>query len=196
MKYRDVALPNWTAYIGEDPADVAIVPLADDIVAALPNRQFLRLDEVAMRAAQPGGCWIMGYPAETVVYAESDRKMTYSPFLLAAPLVEPKPSLENFDKSYNFVLNARRDELWWPEGTPAEMPDQLGGISGCPVWQVAWPDGRWQPKHVRIVGVQTAYYRKTSLVKATHWGAVASVLREYRPELRAVIDMHLGNDYL
>jgi hypothetical protein len=193
VKYRDVALPKWTAYVGEFPADVAIVPLTDDIVAALPNRCFLRLDEVALRPAYPGGCWVMGFPADTVTYTESGRKITYSPFLLAAPLVERKSSLENFNKDFHFLLNARRDELWWPGGTPAEMPDQLGGISGCPVWQVAWPDGRWQPEHVRIVGVQTAYYRKRSLVKATYWGAVAAVLHAHCPELRGILDMHLGS---
>ena len=192
VRYRDVVLPKWRAYVGGDPVDVAIVPLTDKVVASLGNRSFLRLDDVAVRPTHPGGCWVMGYPDEMVAYTECDKKLTYRPFLLAAPLVEPKSSLENFDEKYHFVLDARRDELWWPDGTPAEMPDKLGGISGCPVWQVAWPDGRWQLEHVRIVGVQTAYYRKSSLVKATQWGAVAAILREYRPELRNIIDMHLG----
>ena len=80
---------------------------------------------------------------------------------------------------------ARRDP-------PAQMANPLGGISGCPVWQVAWPGGRWQPGYVRIVGVQTGYYRKRSLIKGTHWGAVAAVLHEYRPDLRRVLDMQLG----
>jgi hypothetical protein len=191
VKYADVALPKWTAYVGEE-ADVAVVPLSDDAVAALPNRRFLRLDDVAVRATYPGGCWVMGYPAETVAYAESDRKMTYNPFLLAAPLVERNSWLDKFDEDFHFLLNARRDELWWPDSTPAEIPDQLGGISGCPVWQVAWPDGRWQPDHARIVGVQTGYYRKPSLIRATHWGAVAAILHDYCPDLRNILDMHLG----
>lgn len=190
-KFRSVSLPRWTAYVGENPADIAVVPLPDEIVAALANRRFLRLTEVAVRPTHPGGCWVMGYPIETVTYSDSDRKMTYSPFLLAAPLAEPNSSLENFDEKFHFLLNARRDELWWPTGAPAEMPNQLGGISGCPVWQVAWPDGRWQPEHVRIVGVQTTYYRKPSLVKATHWGAVAALLHECRPDLRGILDIHL-----
>lgn len=192
VRFRDVCLPKWRAYIGEDPADVAVVPLPDDVVAALAHRCFLRLDEVAIRPMHPGGCWLMGYPAETVAYSESDTTMTFSPFLLAAPLVPPKSSLENFDDEFHFLLNARRDELWWPDGNPAAMPDQLGGISGCPVWQVVWPDGRWEPKHVRIVGVQISYYPKSSLVKATQWGAVAALLHEYCADVRGVLDMHLG----
>lgn len=187
----DVPVPKWKAYVGDDGADVAIIPLSDKVVAGLPNRRFLRLDEVALRAEFPGGCWVMGFPAETVTYSESGSRLTYSPFLLAAPLVEAKSTLENFSHAYHFVLNARRDELWWPEGTPADMPDQLGGISGCSVWQVGWPDGRWQPDHVRIVGVQTAYYRRPSLIKATYWGAVASLLITHQPELQGIINMHL-----
>jgi hypothetical protein len=84
---------------------------------------------------------VVWYPTETVAYTDSGRKMTYSPFLLAAPLVEPKSSLENFDEKFHFLL--------------------------------------------------TAYYRKPSLVKATHWGAVAALLHEYRPDLRGILDMHL-----
>src|SRR5688572_16156144 len=41
----DVRLAKWTAWISQGVADIAIVPLADDIVAALTNRMFLRLDE-------------------------------------------------------------------------------------------------------------------------------------------------------
>ena len=190
-KARSVALPKWQAYVGEDPADVAVLPLTDEVVAALPNRTFLRLNEAALRAAWPGGCWMMGFPAETVGYGEAYRRMSDSPFLLAAPLIEPLSSLANFDDQFNFLLDARRDELWWPDGTPAEMPDRLEGISGCPVWQVVWPNGAWHPDHVRIVGVQIGYYRSRSAVKATHWGAVARLLYEYRPELRGILAMHL-----
>lgn len=192
VKYQDVPLRKWTAYIGKEPADIGIIPLEREVVSELANRWFLRLDEVAIRPSVPGGCWVMGYPAETVAYSDAGRQMTYSPFLLAAPLVEPNASLENFDQDYHLLLNAGRDDLWWPDGTPARMPSQLGGISGCPVWQVVWPDGRWQPEHVRIVGVQTAHYPRRSLIKATHWGAVAVVLGEYCPDLRGIIEMHLG----
>jgi hypothetical protein len=190
---RSVAVPRLEAYIGQDPADVAVLPLTDEVVAGLSNRTFLRLDEVGSRAARPGGGWVMGYPAETVEYSEGRTRMCYNPFLLAAPFIDPLSSMANFDAEFNFLLDAKRDELWWPEGAPAEMPDRLEGISGCPVWQVVWPSGTWHPDHVRIVGVQIGYYRTRSAVKATHWGAVANLLHHYRPELRVLLEMHLGN---
>jgi hypothetical protein len=66
-----------------------------------------------------------------------------------------------------------------PDGTPAEMPHQLGGISGCSVWELELPQGgdlaNWDPKPARIVGVQTSYYRTSSLLRATPWEAVARV---------------------
>lgn len=189
---RSVAMPKLEAYIGQDPADVAILPLTDEVVAGLPNRTFLRLDEVALRAERPGGCWVMGYPAETVQYSEGRTRMCYNPFLLAAPFIDPLSSMDNFNPEFNFLLDAKRDELWWPDGAPAEMPYYLQGISGCPIWQVVWPNGTWHPDHVRIVGVQIGYYRTRSAVKATHWGAVANLLHHYRPDLRGILEMHLG----
>ncbi|HYV35804.1 MAG TPA: hypothetical protein VE988_08885 [Gemmataceae bacterium] len=185
---RSVAIPKLEAYLGDEPADVAVLPLGDEVVAALPNRTFLRLDEVALRASRPGGCWVMGYPAETVVHGEV---MIYKPFLIAAPFIDPLSSMANFDPGFNFLLDVKRDELWWPDGTPANMPDRLEGISGCPIWQVVWPDG-WHPELVRIVGVQVGYYRTRSAFKATHWGAVAELLSHYQPGLQGILTMHFG----
>ena len=59
--------------------------------------------------------------------------------------------MDNFNSAFNFLLDAKRDELWWPDGTHADMPNQLFGISGCPIWQIVWPNG-WHPDRVRIVG--------------------------------------------
>ena len=190
-RVRSVAIPKLEAYLGGEPADVAVLPLSADAVAGLPNRTFLRLDEVTPLAARPGGCWVMGYPAETV--QREGEAMVYNPFLLAAPFIDPLSSMGNFDPAVNFLLDAKRDELWWPHGAPAEMPDRLEGISGCPIWQIIWPNGTWHPDRARIVGVQVGYYRTRSAVKATHWGAVANLLHHYRPDLRDILAMHLEN---
>src|ERR1700722_9393659 len=42
-RLRSLALPKWNAYVGEPPADIAVLPLSDEVVAGLPNRTFLRL---------------------------------------------------------------------------------------------------------------------------------------------------------
>jgi hypothetical protein len=189
---KDVALPKWKAYVGQSPADVAVVPLSDEVLAALPSRRFLGPSEVAVRAARPGGCWVMGFPAESVEYPDARKRMTLKPFLIASPLIDAPPSLDDYDERFHFLLDAQRDQLRWPDGTAAEMPLALHGISGCPVWQVLWPDGRWQPEHARIIGVQIGYFRKRSAVLATHWGAVAALLYEYLPELREEIEQHIG----
>lgn len=186
-----VDLPKWTAEIADGLVDVAVMPLSEDIVAALPNRTFLHLYEVAMRVTEPGGCWVMGYPHEKVRYAKKRTQMTLNPFLLAAPTIQWEETLNKFDERFHFLLDAKRDELWWPHGTPAKLPRKLQGISGCPVWQVAWPDGAWEPDHARIVGVQIGYYRRRSAVKATHWGAVMKLLYDSYPNLRDAIALHL-----
>jgi hypothetical protein len=76
------------------------------------------------------------------------------------------------------------------------MPNYLEGISGCSVWQPDWPNDnavdKWDATHTRIVGVQTSYYRQPSLIRATPWAAVANLLHQARPDLRAAIEMHFG----
>jgi hypothetical protein len=53
--------------------------------------------------------------------------------------------LEGYDANFHFLL--------------ARLPYSLGGISGCRVWQAGWPGGGWSPDAVRVVGVETSYYR-------------------------------------
>src|SRR5262249_29616200 len=136
------------------------------------------------------------FPVEMTQFDASTSTVRFDELFLGAPFHPGESSLADYDPPYHFLLDVARDDLWLPDGTPAEMPNYLNGISGCSIWQAIWPGhnlaGRWNSESVRIVGVQTGYYRKASLVKATCWGAVAKVIHEAKPDLRPVLEMHLG----
>lgn len=185
-----------TWHYAKDPADVAIMELDRPVVELLRGAHFLRLNEVALRPRPGGRCWVFGFPAETARDLAADRLFRFDPFCLMAPQHPGDAALDGYDPAGHFLLDAARDDMWRPDGTRSDMPYRLNGISGCSVWQPEWPPGndaaRWDPARTRIVGVQTSYYRKKSLIKATGWGAVASVLHQRRADLRPAIEFHLG----
>jgi hypothetical protein len=183
-------------YRAPDPLDVAIVRLPQETVKELQGCRFLRLSEVSPRPRVPGRCWVFGYPLEVVQDSPENSRFVFNHLFLSAPVCEPPPALDNYDPHLHFLLDAARDDIWQPDGTPATLPHRLNGISGCSIWQTEWPKGgsadSWDPQSTRVVGVQTSYYRESSLVKATPWGVVAHILYEARPDLRPAIELNLG----
>ena len=108
--------------------------------------------------------------------------------------------LSNFDPLFNFVVGADPLGFAWSDGSgPAPLPERFNGISGCAIWQTWWPSrgrlGDRQARGVKVVGVQTSYYRSQLLIKATHWGAVAELIRQAFPTLRPVLGMHFGPEF-
>jgi hypothetical protein len=121
----------------------------------------------------------------------------YDPLNLCAPLPKDVPNgVANFVPELHFVLNTQRGGLVDADGRPATIPDKLNGLSGAPVWQTWWPSKDfpdvWRSRQARVVGIQTSYYSKKSLVKATDWAAAVYFIWEQHPELRPVLDMHFG----
>jgi hypothetical protein len=181
-------------YFARDPADVAVVELPDETVGQLTNRRFLHLNQVALHPATSGCFWVYGFPQEGVREDVSGESVRYHPLLLVGGAsTESGEDLSGFDMNFHFLLDADRNNITSLDGSPGAMPDRLEGISGCAVWQMMWPGQTdFDPSLARIVGVQISYYRKTSIVSAVRWGVVAHVLRVRRPDLRGIIEMHLG----
>jgi hypothetical protein len=187
---------SGTIHRAKDPPDVAVFALSPQTVSELSGCRFLRLSDVSLRPRAPGRCWVFGYPRETAEDIPGKSLFVFNQLFILAPLCEPPPSLTNYEPDGHFLLDAARDDIWQPDGTPATMPSRLNGISGCSIWQPEWPNGNsagsWDPQRTRVVGVQTSYYRESSLIKGTQWGAVASVLYRVRPDLRSAIELNLG----
>jgi hypothetical protein len=188
---------SGTLHRVKDPLDVAILQLDAKVVDLLKEVRFLRLDEVTVRPRQRGLCWVFGFPLERAEDCPTRSLFLFNPFFLATPFHRGRVShLENYDPKVHFLLDAAHDNLCFPDGMPADMPNRLNGISGCSIWQPEWPEGnaveKWDPSRTRIVGVHTSHYPKSSIIKATSWGAVAAALYQCRPDLRPVIQFHLG----
>jgi hypothetical protein len=187
---------DGTLYRMDDPPDVAVYELTGDVASALTGCHFLRLTEVGPRPAPGGRCWVFGFPHETAKDLPGQDVFRFGPFFLLAPLHNTDGSLENYDPDIHFLLDAARDDLARSDGTPGHMPAFLNGISGCSVWQSEWPRSLspddFDPGRTRIVGVQTSCYARSSLIKATSWVAVASLLYRSRPDLQGAIELTLG----
>jgi hypothetical protein len=194
-RLRQVPL-NGTIRRAKDPFDVAFIELDSSVVAALPSRHFLRLNEVALRPRPWGLCWVFGFPQESVEDIPTQALFRFNQFFALAPFCRREVALENYNPNVHFLLDLKREGLCSRDGTPADMPRRLQGISGCSIWQPEWPRGNsvenWNPNGTRIVGVQTSSYRGPSVIKATCWAAVASALYQCRPDLRGIIEFHLG----
>lgn len=178
----------------KDPPDVAIFQLEPSLAASVTGRHFLRLSEVALRPSADGCFWVFGFPAEMTEHIPDDSSFQYRHFFFRLPLYNRDAAIENLTPGLHFLLDAAHDDLRLNDSTPTRMPDRLGGISGCSIWQTSWPKRNSSGDiNARIVGVQTSYYRKPPLIKATNWEAVASVLYQACPDLRRPIEMHFGS---
>jgi len=190
-------LLNGDVYRFEDPQDVAVIALDSDSAAGLTGRRFLRLTDVVLEPQTVGFGWVVGYPNEYIREVAGVGK-GFDPMTLGSVFRGDDPgTIANFDPTFNFLVDADRSQLVTMDGSePASLPHFLNGISGCAVWQTWWPGvdrpGAWTSQRVRIVGVQTGYYRKPQFVKATKWGYVANIIYRQFPNLRTILEMHFG----
>lgn len=194
VSIRPVPL-NGNVYRADDPADVALFHLDSETVSRISDAHYLRLNQVKLAPQHPVRCWVFGFPQELAKDVPHERLFRFEHLFLYVPFYAGETFLENYEPRLHFLLDAARNDLVGFDGTPADLP-RPHGISGCSVWQTAWPaDNRpesFDPEQTRIVGVETSYYPDRSLIKATAWGAVASVLWQSRPDLRDAIEMTLG----
>lgn len=181
-------------YHAKDPADVAVFALDSDSSPRLEGSYFLRLGDAALQPPTSGWCWVVGFPAEMA--GERGAAFHFDQFSLLAPIDTRDLALDRFNPRLHFLLDAAREYVALPDGTAGNLPNRLEGISGCSIWAVQWPrDNRaesWDPGTTRIVGVQTSYYRTSSVIKATRWAAVVDVLVHSRPDLRGSVEMNFG----
>jgi len=192
----------------KDPFDVAVLHLTSDLVPRFEGGRFLRVTDVRFDFdVQFGVFTLFGYPA---IWTQPDAA---DPSLLNAKALQyttytfegSTHPFERFQERFHLALDAdlheSRDEnangvqLNYVGGVRARFPDDLEGISGCPVWHIGDRRAKleqWPLIEPRLVGVETAVYRKAGVVKATRWIAVNTVINEAFPQLRPVFEM-LGN---
>ena len=113
--------------------------------------------------------------------------------------------LLGFDPELHFLLEATPEHTVDGDGQPvsfrtrtgfaAQMPGDLGGVSGSSVWTIGdlrTPVAEWSVAHSRLVGVETSIYRARGAIKVTKWKAITTLLYEAFPNVRPTIEMYVS----
>jgi hypothetical protein len=186
----------------EDPFDIAVYRIPDELVPRFNRQRFIQLSEVNFDVLSSGVFVLFGYPDIWAVPSRSDdEKLKIKPLeYTAIGYGGNLASLEGYQPKLHFLLDAdskgislsdgSRTELRKGDGSPAAFPRDLKGISGCPVWLVGdqrVPAGDWQSLPVGLAGVQTGVYQESGVIRVTRWIAVTTLIHEVFPELRCAL---------
>lgn len=206
-----IALPGtWlrtTANDGgtrNDPYDVALRHLTDEETNRFHGKTFQTLADVSFGEHSledhPNACFLLcGFPSiwstTSASAAETMRLkvLQYSAFRYEGTTA----GLAAFESRLHFLLDAKEEDVFdgrgnettfrLRQGQRARWPQDVAGISGCGVWRLGnprLPVEVWRADDVRLVGLLTSVYAKPSLIKATKWIAVTTLLNEAFPALR------------
>ena len=185
-------------------ADLGILRMTKETAEKFTGRSFLRLDEVIPKPSFPGWAYLYGFPCE-MLEDGPDAAQLYNPINMAAAISFQEPeSTYSFDPAMHFILDTSKQRMsvlgTGTEESAVKLPNSLGGISGCPIWQTWWPGedeaDYWRTRRVRMVGVQIGEYThgiyKTNgpLVKAAKFEAILLLMYKSNESLLPVIDFH------
>lgn len=113
----------------------------------------------------------IGYPVEHAKTRQAGPKVVELRASLLAHgtfIREPSPPPDNFDPQYHFLMMHNDKKRVHPSG-----------MSGGPVWKIPTSDATiWSPTRAQLVGVQSSYYTRLELLKATKVEHVISLARE------------------
>jgi hypothetical protein len=186
----------------EDPFDIAIYRIPDEIVPRFNTQRFIQLSQVNFEAVSSGVFVMFGYPGIWAVPSKNDdEKLKIKPLeYTAIGYGGDVSSLEGYQPKLHFLLDAdskgislsdgSRAELQKRDGSPATFPRDLHGISGCPVWMIGdqhIPAGDWQSLPLGLAGVQTGVYQGSGVIRVTRWIAVTTLIHKAFPELRCAL---------
>jgi hypothetical protein len=176
----------------DEKYDVAVSELEPETVKQLENRRFLRLQCFDVRSVRQGGFCVFGFPRSRTEISATGRDRYLNPFSYGAPLFRGDTrAFGGYDPHHHFLIQRSESGVIGRDGKPANMEDDLGGISGSPVFQV-WRDDRprsaQDPDGIRIVGVLIGGQREAFV--ATRWGRVMDLLWSAFPKLRPMLQLN------
>jgi len=191
---------------GNDHYDVSVYALDDRQVSKLAGKKFLRLQDVTFSDDLLKGFFVIfGFPQiwATASGRESETMLLKGFEFSTFAYLGDTTGLAGFDARYHLLLEAQHDYLYDQAGeeisfrtrfnTPARLPDDLRGVSGCSVWQIGdlrTSVHQWSSASARLVGVQTGVYPSRGLIKATKWIAPSTLLYSAFPEIRKSFEVH------
>ena len=186
-----------------DPFDVAVLPLAENIVAKLGAKAVLRLHDVGFDEDFKDGIYCLyGFPTLWAnISTETAPVMVAKPFQYVSYTFEGSTTgLSEYQERFHLLLTAAPSATTDIEGNhqvfrakgnfPARFPHDIVGISGCSVWKIGdrrVPITEWGSLTPRVVAVETSVYGDRNVIKATKWFAVSTLLAEAYPDLKPAI---------
>lgn len=205
---------TWIASKGDngqtDPFDIAIYELSTEQAGRFPVDSFVRIGDASFDIELSEKFFLVtGFPGmwstTTATDAEpmKSRMLQYGTFALQGSTA----GLSGFDPQYHFLLEAKPDHtvdetghsvtFRTRTGFPAQMPADLGGVSGSSIWAIGdirIPFTEWSSKQSRLVGVQTSVYATRGAIRATRWNAVTTLVYQAYPAIRPTIQMYAQID--
>lgn len=188
-----------------DPLDIGVHRLARTAVDRLQNKQFLILDNIDFDDQSPTAVFcIFGYPGIwSLPSSTADEAVRYKALQLTTYRYDRDTStLDEYQEGLHLLLDARLDQITNHDATPVDFNDRhdqpipfprgLAGISGCSVWRIGdlkTPFDRWKTVKPHLVAVQTGVYHNKSVIKATRWVAVSTLIHGAFPELRPAMEL-------
>ncbi len=189
----------------EDPFDVAVHKLSQDVVTKLDGCTFLTLNDIDTDPQPERAVFtLFGYPAVWSAPSGNDSQpFTIKPLEFTTYAYDRETSaLTRYEPKYHLLLEAQPGEITTEDGgaatfktnagIPASFPGEVGGISGCSVWRIGnldVPINEWGRERPRVVGVQTGVYGKKAAIKATRWIAVSTLIHGAFPHLRPAMSL-------
>jgi hypothetical protein len=174
----------------DDNFDVGFVELpqyAVDLLQKHRKAEFLTIGDVENidhRTPPPGGYVVFGYPDKGVEC--SNEKITPIPhYFNCAPHRGDTSELPHtYNPAVHFLLRFDRSTVRNIEtGELSEAPHPAG-MSGGSVWWTYSPDdiaNGWDPTYARFVGIQSAYFCKSGLLKVIPWRYMQSIIIKIKP---------------
>jgi len=189
---QPVTLLGNACRIDEEAYDVALIELHQPVIEELPRRQFLHLQDVEIGTLQPGFFCIFGYARNMAKCYVNGSEFYLEPFAYGGPLFRGETrAFGGYDRRHHILIERSELGVIGRDGEPGALPEDLSGISGCPVFQV-WRSGiarsEWASDQIRIVGVLTGGHREAFVV--TRWGHVIDLLWRAFPGLRPIMQLN------
>lgn len=190
-----------TLYSTGKAVDIAIFHLDPALVAGLVGKRFLRLSDVEFRRDLGNGWYFLhGYPFCDSHPSKDLLTTLQGEFTYGAGLYAGKTTgFGSYRPEFHILLAYDGESRHADDGSPAELPRSLGGISGSSVW-LGFSERHvmddWTPMLAKVVGVQTMVYSDKKVAQATRWAGVAVVIWKNFLPLRDQLRPHLPAELL
>lgn len=175
--------------------DLAMIELAPEFLAKIPNRRFLTLLDFAYdRPGEGDEYMVFGFPAELSNATDEDVLQQTGILFPTTCVPVGDRLLENYESRIHLLFNLPRNVT---DQDGMAMPKSLEGISGCAVWRfLRGTVQKFDIEAVRMIGIETHVYKASNLIRATIWGAVLTVLWVNYQDVRPAMELHLPPDQI